>query len=85
MLTHRAPNTVKKYLNVQAEPDYRRSIQPKPQLGPFLVLIEQWLVLYVKGNQTNLGSNVTALSYQTSKCGHRCGHDYLVCLKFALE
>jgi len=37
-------NTVKKYLNAQAEPAYRRSVQPKPQLGAFSVLIEQWLV-----------------------------------------
>lgn len=38
-------NTVKKYLNAQAEPAYRRSVQPKPQLGPFSALIEQWLAL----------------------------------------
>lgn len=36
-------NTVKKYLGMLAEPAYRRSAQPKPQLGPFSTMLEQWL------------------------------------------
>ncbi len=37
-------NTVKKYLNAQAEPAYQRSDQPRPQLGSYLEQLDQWLV-----------------------------------------
>jgi hypothetical protein len=39
----------------------------------------------VEENQKNPDCHATALSYQTSKCGHGCGHDHLVGLQFALE
>lgn len=39
----------------------------------------------VEENQKNRDGHVTALSYQTSKCGHGCGHNHLVCLQFALQ
>ena len=36
-------NTVKKYLNAETEPVYRRSAQPAPKLGLFSTLLDQWL------------------------------------------
>ena len=37
-------NTVKKALRTSGEPfEYRRERQPRPQLGPYLGLLEQWL------------------------------------------
>lgn len=36
-------NTVKKYLNADDAPAYQRQQQPKPQLGAFQPLLEQWL------------------------------------------
>ncbi|MDH5331681.1 MAG: IS21 family transposase, partial [Aquincola sp.] len=37
-------NTVKKALRTGGEPfEYRRERQPRPQLGPYLGLLEQWL------------------------------------------
>lgn len=39
-----ARNTVKKVLRSDGEPvDYRRTRQPRPQLGPCLPVLEQWL------------------------------------------
>jgi len=37
-------NTVKKYLNAQAEPAYQRSDQPRPQLGSHVEQLDQWLI-----------------------------------------
>jgi transposase len=37
-------NTVKKALRSSAEaPEYQRIRQPRPQLGPYLPLLDQWL------------------------------------------
>lgn len=37
-------NTVKKALRSGEEPfEYRRTRQPRPQLGPYLELLDQWL------------------------------------------
>ncbi len=36
-------NTVKKYLNVEADPVYQREKQPAPKLGPFQATLETWL------------------------------------------
>jgi hypothetical protein len=39
-----ARNTVKKALRTGAEPfEYRRKRQPRPQLGPYLKLLDEWL------------------------------------------
>lgn len=37
-------NTVKKYLNAVDDPVYRRALQPRPKLGPFSGMLDQWLV-----------------------------------------
>jgi len=36
-------NTVKKYINTSDEPGYQRQRQYKPQLGPFLDILDKWL------------------------------------------
>ena len=36
-------NTVKKYLNAEADPAYRRSQQPAPKLGALQSMLETWL------------------------------------------
>ncbi|MEA9393635.1 IS21 family transposase [Acerihabitans sp. TG2] len=36
-------NTVKKYMNAADEPRYLRQYQHKPQLGPFLAILDKWL------------------------------------------
>ncbi len=36
-------NTVKKYINTSDEPGYQRQRQHKPQLGPFLDILDKWL------------------------------------------
>ena len=36
-------NTVKKYLNAEADPVYQRESQPAPKLGAFQAILENWL------------------------------------------
>ena len=36
-------NTVKKYLNAEADPAYKRESQPAPKLGAFQAMLETWL------------------------------------------
>lgn len=36
-------NTVKKYLNTEADPVYQRESQPAPKLGAFQAMLENWL------------------------------------------
>ncbi len=36
-------NTVKKYLNAEADPAYQRESQPAPKLGAFQAMLETWL------------------------------------------